>query len=137
MKRARSYSFNWRRQDYISLANPSPSCLHKSRVRARAYTVGQRWKGTARKRKFTVYPPTSYFGIERAQKVIPNPQKPSNPHYPIIVIQYLIPLNPLIEKPNLFFHILRIYLSSVSIPTSSLIFFRNITCNEWILYIFQ
>ena len=53
------------RQDYISQVNPSPSCLHKFRVRARTYTVRQRWKGTTRTQKSTVYPPTSYFRIER------------------------------------------------------------------------
>ena len=41
----RRYKYNVWRQDYISLVNPSLSCLHKSRVRARAYTVGQKCEG--------------------------------------------------------------------------------------------
>ena len=85
-----------RRQAYISLVNPSPSCLHKSRVWARAYTVGKGERGTARTRKFTVYPPTSYFGIGRGPEGYPQSPKtfkvPSPlPHNSDSILNPLIP----------------------------------------------
>ena len=75
-----------KRQDYISLVSHSPSCLHKSRARVGAYTVGKGKRRTALKRKSTVYTTTSYFGRGRGPEGIPSPldlQKPlkSHPHY--------------------------------------------------------
>ena len=58
---------------------------------------GQKWEWTARTRKSTVYPPTSYFGIGRAQEVIPNPSRsPKTFKAPLPHNSDSI-LNPLIE----------------------------------------
>ena len=69
---------SWR-QDYISLVNPSPSCLHKSRVRARAYTVGQRWKGDRAHAKIhCIFSHLLFWDREGLRRLSPIPSIPKN-----------------------------------------------------------
>ena len=66
------------RQDYISLANPHRPVSTSLGFEPKHIKWGKGERRTARMRKSTVYPPTSYFGIGGAQKVIPkNLQSPS------------------------------------------------------------
>ena len=74
-----------RRQDYISLVNPSPSCLHKSRVRARAYIVGQRWERDSVDAKIHYISSYPYFEIGRVTEGYPKSSWSHNPskHHPL------------------------------------------------------
>ena len=64
-----------RRQDYISLVNPSLSCLSSLGFEPEHIQWGKGGRETARMRKSTVYPPTSYSGIGRGPEGYPQSPK--------------------------------------------------------------
>ena len=83
------HQYNWS-QDYISLVNPSPSYLHKSRFLSHPYTVGRMWEEDHTDEK--IYYISSHLLFWDREGPVGNPQKPSKSisisHYRI---QYLIP----------------------------------------------
>ena len=82
------------KQDYISLVNPSPSYLHKSQFESEHIQWGKGRRGTMRMQKFTVYPPTSYFGIGSGPEGYPQPTLiPKNLKIPITPLSDSL-LNP-------------------------------------------